>query len=284
MAQKLAERVMDEMTWLDPLADTMQGAINEAVKAGGPSAQAAKDALNGRWLGHPLHPALVAVPLGAWTATLVLDLIGQEDGADVALALGIAGAVGSALAGLADWNDTYGTDRRTGLAHALLNSTALGLNIASLALRRQGARTPGVALSTLSFAIAGMAGYLGGELAYVRGIGVDHTAWDETPAEFTPVIDVAALEEGQPARGEANGLAVVVVKQGSDIFALDATCPHAGGPLNEGTVEGDTITCPWHGSTFCLSDGSTRRGPATMAAKHFETRVRDGKVEVRRAE
>lgn len=281
MAQKLAERVVEDMDWLDPVADTVQGAITEAVKAGGPQAQAAKDFLHGRWLGHPLHPALVAIPIGAWAATLLLDLAGMEDGADLALTLGIVGAAGSALAGAADWNDTSGTDRRTGLLHALLNATGLSMNIVSLVLRRNGKRTAGVALSSLTYAMVNVSGFLGGELAYSRGIGVDHTAWDTPPTDWTVALDASALQEGRPVRGEAGGVAVALVKHGEEIFALDATCPHAGGPLNEGTVTDDTITCPWHGSTFSLRDGSTLRGPAAAPAKHFAARIRDGKVEVR---
>lgn len=284
MAQKLADRVVEQMDWLDPIADTTQDTINESVRSGGPPAQTVMDALHGVWLGHPLHPALVAIPLGAWTGTLLLDLAGIEDGADLMLGLGLVGAVGSALAGLADWNDTYGKDRRIGLLHGLLNTGALALNVTSLLLRRKGGRTPGVALSTLAYAIGNGAAFLGGELAYTKGVGVNHTAWDEAPVEFTVALDADALEDGKPVRGEAGGVAVVLVKQGDTVLALDATCTHAGGPLNEGTVDGDTITCPWHGSQFCLSDGKVLHGPATVPAIHFEARIRDGKVEVRRAD
>src|SRR5437879_10120524 len=101
MSLKLADRIVERLPWLDPLADTVQSAVHEAVRSGGPNAVTTKDALHGRWLGHPLHPALVSVPLGAWTATLILDLTEMERGADISLALGIAGAIGAALAGVA---------------------------------------------------------------------------------------------------------------------------------------------------------------------------------------
>lgn len=283
MAQKVAERVIEGMPWLDPVGDALQGAVQRAVQNGGEGAVAVKDALHGRWLGHPLHPALVALPLGAWTTTVVLDLAGMESGADLSLGLGIMGALSSAAAGLADWSETTGQDRRMGTAHALLNTAGLAMNVWSLVLRRRGARARGVALSTLAYGLGTVSAFLGGELAYSRGIGVDHTAWDEGPSDFIPVLDADRLAEGTPVRADAGGTPVVLVKRGEHMYALDATCPHMGGPLDEGKVDGDTIQCPWHGSAFCLADGSVRRGPAVEPAKRFDVRLHDGKVEVRRA-
>jgi nitrite reductase/ring-hydroxylating ferredoxin subunit/uncharacterized membrane protein len=283
MAQKVAERVVEGMPWLDPVSETLQSAVQRAVQSGGENARTVKDVLHGTWLGHPLHPAIVAVPLGAWTTTLLLDLAGMESGADLSLGLGIAGAVSAALAGIADWSDTYGQDRRMGTAHALLNTTGLAMNIYSLILRRRGARAKGVAFSTLAYGVAMISGFLGGELAYSRGIGVDHTAWDEGPSDFTPVLDAGNLVDGKPMRAMAGSVPVMLVRQGDQIYALDATCTHMGGPLDEGALEGDAIRCPWHGSIFCLADGSVRHGPATEPAKTFEVRIREGKVEVRQA-
>ena len=60
-------------------------------------------------------------------------------------------------------------------------------------------------------------------------------------------------------------------------------CAHLGGPLAEGTVRDDSLECPWHGSRFALEDGRVLDGPATQPQPCFETRVRDGYVEVRRA-
>ena len=281
MARKWSDRVVESMPWLDPLADSLQGTIRQTRSSIGPPAEVAKDVLHGRWLGHPLHPALVEVPLGAWTTTLVLDLAGMKNAADASLAVGIVGAIPAALAGVADWSDTSGTDRRIGLLHALLNATGLAMNVGSLIMRRSGSRSPGIALSTLSLAVVNASAYLGGEMVYNRGIGVNHAAWDIPPTDFTPVADVGALQDGKPVRVKAGNVAVVLVKRGNDIFALDATCTHMGGPLDEGVVEDDTITCPWHGSKFDLKDGSVLRGPATSPERHFETRTRDGQVEVR---
>ena len=105
---------------------------------------------HGVWLGHPLHPALTDVPIGAWTAAVtldVLDMAAADDrlaaGADAAVALGLAGAVGSALTGLTDWHKTDGNARRIGMIHAVLNTTATTLYAFSLAARRGGNRPLG---------------------------------------------------------------------------------------------------------------------------------------------
>jgi len=77
---------------------------------------------------------------------------------------------------------------------------------------------------------------------------------------------------------------IVLVRRRGMIDALAAVCSHAGGPLDQGTVTGDAIKCPWHGSEFCLADGSVVRGPAASAQPRYETRVRAGMVQVRRAD
>jgi nitrite reductase/ring-hydroxylating ferredoxin subunit len=74
---------------------------------------------------------------------------------------------------------------------------------------------------------------------------------------------------------------VVVLRHRGSIVALDAHCPHRGAPMDEGTVDGDVFTCPWHGSQFDLPTGSLHRGPAVTALPAHECRVVDGTVEVR---
>jgi nitrite reductase/ring-hydroxylating ferredoxin subunit len=74
----------------------------------------------------------------------------------------------------------------------------------------------------------------------------------------------------------------MLLRQGGQISAIAATCTHLGGPLNEGKIEGDTVTCPWHGSVFCVRDGSVIHGPATMPEPAYDVRVQQGKIAVRR--
>jgi uncharacterized membrane protein len=173
---------IDRQQWLEPVADNLQQAVKTTFEAGGQSGEEIKQFLHGKWLGHPLHPVLTDVPLGAWTVAAVLDAVeattGREEmapGADAAVAIGLAGAVGSAVTGLTDWHETQGEVRQVGLVHGLLNVGATALYTASWIMRRRGARTTGRNLAWLGFAIASASAYLGGELVYTHGIGVEKT-------------------------------------------------------------------------------------------------------------
>ena len=101
----------------------------------------------GRWLGHPLHPALSDLPIGFWAGSLLLDLTsgdpssdGGLDPAGVFTAAGIAAAVATAATGVVDWTVSDDQDRRVGLFHGVLNTAALGLQGLSLAARLAGHR------------------------------------------------------------------------------------------------------------------------------------------------
>src|SRR5256885_12005443 len=122
VAQLVERGIEAQQGWLDPLAEQLQQRLSQVIEQGGPTARRIKDALNGTWLGHSLHPALSDVPIGAWLTGSILDLVGARRGADAAITLGVLAAVPTAAAGLADWHDQSGLTRRTGLVHALLNS------------------------------------------------------------------------------------------------------------------------------------------------------------------
>jgi nitrite reductase/ring-hydroxylating ferredoxin subunit/uncharacterized membrane protein len=287
MAQPLALRVIGRLGLLDPLAEKLQKTASGLLTRDGANTPL-KSFLNGQWLGHPLHPALTDVPLGAWTGTVAMDLLaavsGSEAlaaGADASLALGIAGAAGAAAAGVADWSDTSGATRRTGMVHALLNSLALTLNLVSLVKRRTGNRGGGVLLSTAAYGIGALSAYLGGELVYAQGIGVSHEIWPEPPGEFTTVLDGKALPEGKLTRAMAGDVAVCLLRRGNEIDAFADWCTHLGGPLSEGKLEGETVTCPWHGSQFNVGNGAVERGPATIPVRRFVARLHEGKVQVK---
>ena len=89
------------------------------------------------------------------------------------------------------------------------------------------------------------------------------------------------LADGKPQRVEADGTPVLLLRQGNRIRAIGATCPHLGGPLDEGPIEGDTVTCPWHGSVFCLDDGALIHGPAMMPVAAYEVQWKDGRIAIR---
>lgn len=276
---------------LEQLADTLQQAVTGIFQAGGVPGKKVKNFLNGVWLGHALHPVLTDVPVGCWTVTVALDLLSGADedsdlaaGSDTALGLGILGALGAAVAGITDWSDTVDEERHTGLVHMLLNIGGLGAYSLSWLLRRnKGQRKLAVAISTAAYGLTAYSAYLGGHLVFKLGSMVNHNAWSEAPSEWTPVLDAAELPDNQLYKAEANGSSVLLVKQANQIYALNETCSHAGGPLSEGQLEDDTVVCPWHGSRFCLKDGRVIDGPATFKVPAYEVRQQAGKIEVRRA-
>ena len=145
---------LDRQRWLETTADALQPAVRRAFDALGPARRQVKNFLHGTWLGHPLHPVLTDIPLGAWTATVLLDTLrdrpdrpGVARAADVSLALGLAGAVGAAATGLTDWSDTDARPRRIGVAHAALNGGATLLFAASLLCRGRANREIGRGLA-----------------------------------------------------------------------------------------------------------------------------------------
>jgi nitrite reductase/ring-hydroxylating ferredoxin subunit/uncharacterized membrane protein len=291
LAESAAQGI-ERQEWMAPLEERLQRAVTGAFAAGGTAGRAVKNFLHGTWLGHPLHPVLTDVPIGAWTTALVFDALDAGShgwpwqrtvrrGADDAILVGIVGALGAAVAGVTDWQHTDGKARRTGLAHAMLNTIALGLYAGSLLMRRRGARGAGRTLAGAGFGVMLASAYLGGRLIYREHIGVDH-AQREEPEGYLRALRESELREGQPVRAELNGLRVMVVKRGGRVYALGERCSHLGGPLAEGQLQEESIVCPWHGSRFALEDGRVLDGPATMPQPCFETRVRDGFVEVRR--
>src|SRR5438552_2685377 len=161
---------VENQTWLDKLSNPLQSWLLNFFGQPGEPNRKIKDALNGTWLGHSLHPVLTDVPLGAWSGTMLLDLAslndesdGMTNGADLTLLLGLLGATGAAVTGVTDWSDLDGTDRRVGMMHGLLNGSIALTYLISLILRRTGRRRAGVAVSTLGYLTSLFSAYLGGE-------------------------------------------------------------------------------------------------------------------------
>ena len=279
---------LDRESWLDGAANLLQPAVKGIFDALGPARRDVKNFLHGTWLGHPLHPVMTDIPLGAWTATLLLDAIGDRRGqsgvaraADASLALGLAGAVGSAVTGLTDWSETDARPRRAGMAHAALNVSATLLFAGSLLCRGRGSRAAGRGLAITGYLAALAAAYLGGELVYHEQIGVDHSSGRELPEKFTPVLDESELPEGKLKRVLYKKTPLLLVRRGGRLACLAETCAHLGGPLAEGKLEGDTVVCPWHASRFSLRSGEVIDGPSAFPQPCLQARTRDGKIEVR---
>lgn len=275
---ELAESV-GRIEGLDPLADRLASAVRGALPPG-----AVKNALSGTWIGHAFHPLMTDVPIGSWTSAMVLDLVGGREsrkGADRLVALGLLSSLPTVASGLSDWGDTGGSVRRIGLVHALANGAALALYGGSYAARRTGRRRMGVLLGLAGGGALGAGGFLGGHLSYARGVGVDNTVFEDGPDEWTATVLAGELEDGQPKKVSAGGIDVLLVRRGERVLALSNACTHRGAPLSDGELDGDCVTCPWHGSQFDLEDGSVLRGPATGPQPVWETRVAQGRVEVR---
>ncbi|MFJ7151500.1 Rieske 2Fe-2S domain-containing protein [Streptomyces sp. NPDC100445] len=275
-------RLLDRLE-RDPRADRVIDVLRTGTRA--LPLGAARDALHGRWLGHPVHPLMVQVPIGTWLSAAVLDLRpGRSPGAALLIGVGMAAAAPAALAGAVDWAELHPEQQRVGLVHALANTAALGLYGVSLVRRAQGRGVVGRAYGFAGLTAVGLGGALGGHLAYRQASGANHT--EEVPHVVTDgwhrVGPVDAFPTGRPVRRSVDDVPVLVVREDAGtVHALAERCSHLAGPLAQGTVEDGCVRCPWHGSVFRLSDGLNVRGPATAPQPAFDTRTVDGHVEVR---
>ncbi len=280
---------IEKQEWLQPIQEKGEELVKNAYGTAGPAGQTVKNALHGVWLGHPLHPAITDVPVGSWTAALVLDFMESRGhkqyaaGADAAVAIGLVGAVGAALSGITDWSDTHGKPQRVGALHGLMNSVAAVLYTGSYLARKADKRGLGRGLGYLGYALVLGSAYLGGELSYSQRIGVDHAADadKEFPQEYTAVCNESELQEGKPKKVTWQETDLFLLKRGNEIYAMGDKCAHLGGPLSEGKIEGDVVQCPWHGSQFCLKDGSVVNGPATNHQPVLDVTVAGGQVLVK---
>jgi len=272
-------RRLERLEALDKVARPLAGAVGRAVRP-----RVVRNLLSGTDLGHPLHPVLTDVPIGAWVMSALLDAAGgpaAEGAADLLVAAGVVAAVPTAAAGLSDWSDTVGPEARVGLVHAALNTTAVSLYLASLVARARGRRRGGKVLGLAGLGVLTGSAYLGGHLSFGMGVDVNRTAWEQRPDQWTPVLADSELADGQHRRADAGGVPVLLYRTAGTVYALDSTCSHMGGPLEEGTISDGCVICPWHGSTFRFADGTIVRGPASTPEPCYQTRIQDGRIEVR---
>jgi nitrite reductase/ring-hydroxylating ferredoxin subunit/uncharacterized membrane protein len=269
---------------LDAVGDALRQGVHAVLRPG-----VVKDLLHGVFLGHPLHPALVQVPIGCFASAAVLDIGGSSKEATKLIGLGVLSSVPAAAAGLADYADSQQDHRRIGVVHAAANSAALVCYVASLALRARGRQRAGVwsALAGLTFSMAGAT--LGGDLAFRRAVGANHSehAGRLGPADWCDLGPVEEFPEAEPVRRVAAEIPVLVVRRGDEFSVLHDRCSHMSGPLSEGKlteVDGvHCVECPWHGSVFRLDDGRPTHGPATAPQQRLDSRVRGSRLEVKTA-
>lgn len=280
----LTRNVLDAIEGMSGLDRISQPIIDWVAKAVQPTP--VRNTLSGTIIGHPMHPLLTDVPIGAWTMAGVLDVLGgksSERASDLLVGVGIVAAVPTAASGLNDWSDTYGPETRLGLIHAGAVSSSLVLYSLSAVCRAKGKRGQGKALGMAGLGMLLGGAYLGGHLSFAKGVNVNRHAYLEGPSEWTAVLSETDLADGDHRKVDANGTEVLLYRSGTQVWALANVCSHMGGPLDEGTFADGCVTCPWHGSVFELADGEIRRGPATAKQPSFETRIEDGQIQVRLA-
>ena len=99
-------------------------------------------------------------------------------------------------------------------------------------------------------------------------------------AGFVKVATMSDLAPGQSKKVEIAGKTVAVFNIGGSYHAMDDTCTHRGGPLSEGQVEGNVVTCPWHGAKFNVTSGEVVGPPARAGVSSYRCRVNGSDVEV----
>ncbi len=282
--------VMSQAGWADALGAFFQrlfGAIYRPIPP-------LKDFLHGVWLGHPLHPLLSDVPVGAFVAAFVLDAssVARPEFADLrraaawVIGVGILGMLAAALAGYADYLDLEGRDRTYGSVHSMLMLVSLVLYVLSFAFRVNWIGTP-FASADVAFQIAGLlvltvAAYIGGDLVFAFGLQVSRHAWRGGGDKWV-ALEVGDIPEDTPQQAKAGAQTLVVVRHGGMLYAMHDLCSHMACNLSDGgRVVGDAIECPCHGSRFRLRDGRAVRGPAVFSQPQFAVRTADGRTEVKR--
>lgn len=274
---------LEQAAGLDRVGDRVQRVVQGTLRS-----QRVRDALHGVWLGHPLHPAMVQVPVGAWISAAVVDLLpGQRRAATVLVGLGTVSALPAAVAGWNDWAALSRDQRRIGLVHAGANIVGLTLYAGSLAARLNGRHGLGRALAYLGLSAAGGGAYLGGHLAYKQGAQVSQSVSDLhlIGDGWHPVGDLNSLPQRELVTREIDDVSVILYRHGDDVTVMLERCPHQSGPLGDGEVrqiDGHAcVVCPWHGSAFRLNGGEVVHGPAANDQVVLPTRVVSGRVEAR---
>lgn len=276
---------LEQATALDPVVETVTGVADKVLPRG-----PVRDALHGVWLGHALHPLLVAGPIGMFSSALILDLTAGESGKRAAQRLvgaGVLSVAPTAAAGLADWSElgAFHRPRRVGLVHAGSNVVATLIFTGSWLARRSGHDAAGRRLALAGMLGLGAGGYLGGHLSYSEGVGVNRNADVQPgPPEWTDIAAADEVAEGALHRTELDGEPILLTRRNGTVHAIGARCSHYGGPLEQGNVVGSDdpcIVCPWHGSHFRLADGSVAEGPATVPQPSYLVRTVGDRLEVK---
>ena len=285
-----AEEVIEQNTEsIGKVGSAVSTAIHKAVLAGGEPTRKIADALHGTWLGHPLHPVLTDLTIGASALAIAFDAASAMTdndrlryAADRLVEAGLITAVPTAITGLTDYSTFPEWSASPATIHGVTNLINIGLYGWSIRERRRGSRSRGVLFLPLPSRSSGFSAWLGGALVYKYKVGVDHADRFGGPKSWTPVLAEDRLGQRQLIRVEFEGKPVVLYRAEGKVFAIGATCSHSGGPLDEGKiVDGHCVQCPWHDSVFDMNNGKIVHGPATQPQPSFEARIREDQVEIR---
>ncbi|WP_433530663.1 Rieske 2Fe-2S domain-containing protein [Micromonospora sp. CA-263727] len=274
---------IEQTSGMDRIGDRLQRAVQGALRG-----QRVRDLLHGVWLGHPLHPAMVQVPVGAWMSAAVLDLMpGQRRAATTLTAIGTVSAVPAAVAGLNDWAALARDQRRIGLVHAASNTVGMVLYGGSLAARLSGRHGLGRTLGWLGLGAVSAGAYLGGHLAYKQGAQVNVSVSDLHLISdgWHSIAEMASLPQRELVTRKVDDVSLILYRHDDEVTVMLERCPHQSGPLGEGEVteiDGHAcVVCPWHGSTFRLNGGEVIHGPSSNDQQILPTRVVNGRLETR---
>ena len=227
----------------------------------------------------------IHLPLGAWTAAILLDLMPGDHrrGSHVLVNAGLLTVGPAVVSGLADWSRQHERQQRVGVMHALTNGVGTALFGASSLARARGRQGWGKALGLAGLGLVGLSGALGGHIAYHRAGGAnsaDHLV-DLVSGGWHDLGPLERFPKDRPAGEDVEGVPVVVARTQDTVSAILGTCPHMGAPLAEGELTRGCVRCPWHGSEFRLDDGTVVHGPATASVETLETSVVDERLWVR---
>lgn len=290
MAEPRLDRWLRRQGWMEGWGDAIQGWVGTIYSGLGAPGRTLKDLMHGtRVLGHPLHPAITDVPIGAWTVGVIADYAAHftrrmpTQAGDIALTVGVACGLLAVVTGYTDFHATFAMERRAALLHGLTNTVVLVLMTLSLALRwwaGNGAHPAAVALATAGWVLVIFGGYVGGHVVFGSATMVNRTAFIDGFEGAATVGQSTDFPEGVMRRTDAAGMAVLMVRRGGRLYGMSAVCTHAGGPLDEGTLDGTVVTCPWHQSKFDIRTGRVCHGPATFAEPTLRVIEVDGTVTV----
>lgn len=99
-------------------------------------------------------------------------------------------------------------------------------------------------------------------------------------AEYVKVSKVNDLSPGNAKLVEVEGKKIALFNVEGSFYAIDDTCSHRGGPLSEGMLEGNQVTCPWHGASFDVTSGAVVSPPAPNGVARYNVRVEGADIEV----